>query len=30
MENMVEATRQVEAELDNDEIDIEEPVPTAD
>jgi len=30
MENMVEATRQVEAELDNGEIDLEEPVPTAD
>ena len=30
MANMVEATRQVEAELDNGEIDIEEPVPTAD
>jgi hypothetical protein len=30
MANMVEATRQVEAELDNGEIDIEAPVPTAD
>ncbi|MFQ3476529.1 methionine synthase [Halonotius sp. F2-221B] len=30
MANMVEATRQVEAELDSGEIDLEEPVPTAD
>jgi len=30
MENMVEATRQVEAELDNGEIDLDAPVPTAD
>jgi len=30
MANMVEATRQVEAELDNGEIDLDAPVPTAD
>jgi len=30
MANMVEATREVEAELDSGEIDLAEPVPTAD
>jgi len=30
MANMVEATRQVEAELDSGEIDLDAPVPTAD